>query len=307
MSKPVLHPEHMLIMGLLLIVLHAYGRLYRAKMRRWWRSFKAAKPRVWKPRGPDDCPQCREKISLSFFRPRTDVIPYAERKSPRGRKKTIATEGYTCPNQKCAYFGVVPEALHALVGNGKRGAQQIQYFRCQACHTNFSSRRCTPLYRLKTAEDKVIPVMMLLAEGCDMSVLVRCTPHAEQTISCWLERMGEHSRLLNQYFRNLALVFVQLDELYARVRQVGTMWLWLAIDPVSKILPALHLGKRTNDAAMVLAHDLQGRLEAGCVPTFTTDGLRGYFYALMVHFGAWFRPPRARQDHWQVSEKLLHG
>ncbi|MCP4359834.1 MAG: hypothetical protein GY796_17645 [Chloroflexi bacterium] len=119
--------------------------------------------------------------------------------------------------------------------------------------------------------------------------------------------------LHNQSFRNLALVYVQLDELYARVRQVGAMWLWLAIDPVSKILPALHLGKRTNDDAM--AHDLQGRLEAGCVPAFTTDGLRGYFYALTAHpsialrmyFGRWFRPPRARKDHWRVSDKLLHG
>ncbi len=132
MSKSMLRWEHILIIGLLLMALHAYGRFYRAEIRRRWRGFKAAKPRVWKPRGPDDCPQCREKIRLSFFRPRTDVIPYAERKSPRGAKKTIVTEGYACPNVECAYFGVISEALHALVGDGKRGQQQnIQYFKCR--------------------------------------------------------------------------------------------------------------------------------------------------------------------------------
>jgi hypothetical protein len=35
--------------------------------------------------------------------------------------------------------------------------------------------------------------------------------------------------------------------------------------------------------------------------------LRTYFYALTAHFGHWFRPDRARKDHWQVSDQLLHG
>ena len=43
------------------------------------------------------------------------------------------------------------------------------------------------------------------------------------------------------------------------------------------------------------------------MPAFTTDGLRAYFHAVTAHFGRWFRPPRARTDHWQVDENLLHG
>ena len=35
----------------------------------------------------------------------------------------------------------------------------------------FSSRLHTPLYRLKTAENRIVLVLMLLAEGCDISVL----------------------------------------------------------------------------------------------------------------------------------------
>jgi IS1 family transposase len=36
-----------------------------------------------------------------------------------------------------------------------------------------------------------------------------------------------------------------MDELYAKVKdEEKARWLWLAIDPVSKALPALHLGGR---------------------------------------------------------------
>ena len=103
---------------------------------------------------------------------------------------------------------------------------------------------------------------MLLAEGCDISVLVRCSKHCEATITRWLERAGKHSSLLhNRFFRDLVLIFVQMDELYCRVRRTGKMWLWLAIDPVTKILPSLHLGHRKNDDAMKLTHDLKMRVE----------------------------------------------
>jgi len=83
--------------------------------------------------------------------------------------------------------------------------------------------------------------------------------------------------------------------------------LWLAIDPISKALPALHLGRRRAEDAYALVHALKRRLHPACVPGFTTDGLRAYFHAITAHFGRWFRPPRARKDHGQVDEKPRHG
>ncbi len=84
-------------------------------------------------------------------------------------------------------------------------------------------------------------------------------------------------------------------------------WLWLAIDPVSKVIPSLHLGGRKSVDAYALVHDLEQRLDGGCVPAFTTDGLRGYFYSITSHFGHWWRPKRARKDHWRVDGDLLYG
>ncbi len=54
-------------------------------------------------------------------------------------------------------------------------------------------------------------------------------------------------------------------------------WLWLAIDPVSKVIPSLHLGGRT------------------------------YFYAITAHFGNCVRPSSVRKDHWHISDTLQHG
>jgi len=105
-------------------------------------------------------------------------------------------------------------------------------------------------------------VLWYLAEGVDISVLVRRTGHKEETLSQWLNRMGEHSaRVHDLIFRELELDLVQMDELYAKVRGTDeTRWLWLAIDPVNKIIPALHLGGRRATDAYALVHELKRHL-----------------------------------------------
>ena len=173
----------------------------------------------------------------------------------------------------------------------------------------FTSRVGTPLYYLKTSLERVERVLWFLAEGVDLSVMIRFTGHAYATIARWLNRMGSHSqRWHNQLLRNLIFVVLQLDELHTRVRGIASArWLWLAIDPVSKAIPSLHIGGRTKHDAFALAHDIKIRLRSGYIPAVLTDGLRTYFYAITAHVGSWFRSSRARKDHWCVSDELQHG
>ena len=296
----------LLLFGVLL--LKVTWERYAPRLRRRWQWVKARLPRRWKPGSPKDCPHCCQGLSLEPRPVQRAVEPYARCKSTRGRKKELPTAGFACLNPYCNYFGITDEQRHALVGNGKRGVRQdIQHFRCQCCRKEFSCRRNTPLYYLKTAPDRIEMVLWLLAEGVDISIMVRYTGHADSTITRWLERMGAHSTVLhNHYFQSLVLTFVQLDELHAKVR-TGVQWLWLAIDPVTKIIPSLHLGGRRQEDAYALLHDLHLRLDDDCVPAFTSDGLRSYFYAITAHFGSWFRPERARTDHWHVADNLLYG
>ena len=137
--------------------------------------------RLLKPRCPDDCPACRLTSTPSSGRgPASGAVqPWREVKSRRGAPKRVNTEGYACPNPQCRYCGITDAQVHALVGDGKHGhTEQIQTFRCQACHTTFSARRDTPLYRLKTPSQQVAMVLSALAEGLDPSAAERvfCKP-----------------------------------------------------------------------------------------------------------------------------------
>jgi transposase-like protein len=76
-----------------------------------------------------------------------------------------------------------------LFGDGKHvQAEPIQTFRCQACHTTFSARRHTPLYRLKTPSHQIAMVLTALAEGLDSSAAERIFGYRQATISTWLSR-----------------------------------------------------------------------------------------------------------------------
>ncbi len=88
------------------------------------------------------------------------------------------------------------------------------------------------------------------------------------------------------YFCNPQLPHLQLDELRTRLRSyTQVLWLWLAIDPITKLMPVLHLGPRTQNMAHMVIHSLRQILAPGCLPLFTSDGLNLYFYALTAHFG----------------------
>jgi transposase-like protein len=224
----------------------------------------------------------------------------------------VNTEGYACPNQQCAYCGITDAHIHALVGDGKHGrAERIQTFRCQACLTTFTARRHTPLYHLKPPSYYVAMVLSAIAEGLDPSAAERVFGYRQATITTWLSRAGEHAQTLHQHsFCNLQLPHVQLDELRTRLRScTQVLWLWLAIDPCTELLPVLYLGPRTQHAAHRVIHSLRLLLAPGCVPLFTSDGLNLYFYALTAHFGQWLQMVRRGRNvrRWQVEPSLIYG
>ena len=199
-----------------------------------------------------------------------------------------------------------------LFGDGKHGrAEQIQTFRCQACHTTFSARRDTPLYRLKTPSQQIAVVLSALAEGLDLSAAERVFGFRQATMTRWLIRAGGHAHTLHErFFRQLQIPHLQLDELRTRLRcATQVLWLWLVIDPTTKLLPVLHLGLRTQDAAHSVIHSLRHILAPGCLPLFTSDGLNLYFYALTAHFGHWLQVARRGRKilRWHVAEGLIYG
>ncbi len=234
---------------------------------------RSSLPRLLKSRTPDDCSACRlgSPPSLGGGTVSEPVRPWCEVKSRRGAPKRVNTEGFACPNHQCRYFSITDARVHALVGDGKHGrAEQIQTFRCQACRTTFSARRDTPLYRLKTPSHQIAVVLSALAEGLDSSEAPRVFGFRQATITNWLTRAGKHAQTLHERsFCHLWLPHLQLDELRTRLRCAQhVLWLWLVIDPCTKILPVLQMGPRTQHAAHRVIHSLRQVLAAFLPPSF---------------------------------------
>ena len=182
------------------------------------------------------------------------------RKGRGGPQKIISTQGYFCPNPECEYFCISDENIHALVGYGNHGKQElIQDFKCQACRKKFTSRKNTVLYRLKTQSWLIEKILWLLALGVDPSVLEEVFNVSEITIRTWLCRSGIQGKKLHErYMLELDLIHVQLDELWANMKRSNQdMWVWVVSDATTKIVPVIQVGARTQEMAYKIVHELK--------------------------------------------------
>jgi IS1 family transposase len=296
--------------------------LLQLRRKKWfvrWLSSLLSKPKVletpkirqMKPKSEKDCPLC-QKEEENEREPQAcpdTLIPWsAMKKGKGGRPKQSNTEGQACLEPD--YYGITDQSIHALVADGSHGKREKSGdLVCQACKEGFSRRRNTPLYRLKTPSEVVEKVMFLEAHGVETAVLEEVYQVRESTIRTWLARSGEHGRQLHDhFFRNLLLDLVQLDELWGHVkRSGGEVWVWTTTEVKTKIIPVLQVGERNQAMAYSILHELKSRLADGCVPIFSSDGLKHYFYAITAHFGFWHQPEGAKKPIWMVWPSLLYG
>lgn len=269
----------------------------------------ANEPRPLKPRSPQDCPVCRHPHPKPLWghAQKPGVGPWSQRKSPRGKHKEICTAGHACPNPECHYWGNTDPTFHALVGNGVRS--DIQQLKCQACGKRFSSRWGTALYRLQATAWDISRVLLAVNLGLSMADVQRLFGHSDTPLRLWLTRAGRPAENVHShFFRNLQIGHLQFDELYTTLRnKAHDVWVWVAFDPQTKLMPALRIGPRTQDLAHALVHTVTQVLALGWVPVCTSDGLNLYFYALTAPFGTWLSDPATGKPKWQVALALLYG
>ncbi len=212
---------------ILLILLCRAKQKWLRKLLRGKASAKSGsnpKPQVYRPKSEKDCPSCQAAlahgISLSPECQHAVLVAWEQIKGKGGPPKTICTEGYFCSNLSCRYYAISDQTIHALVGYGKQDENKsIQDLFCQACKTKFSSRKHTPLYRLKTHPDTVGQALHMLVLGTTVSMVEGILHVRESTVRTWLARSGEHGRKLHyHFFKDLELTHLQLDELWANVK-----------------------------------------------------------------------------------------
>lgn len=146
--------------------------------------------------------------------------------------------------------------------------------------------------------EKRTQIINLLVEGNSMRSTSRIADCSINTVTKLLIDVGAAcSEYQDVAMRNLTCKRIQCDEIwsfcYCKQKNVapehegvlghGDVWTWTAIDPVTKLVPAFMVGKRTAEYAEAFIGDLASRL-SGRVQ-LTTDGLKAYVEAVEGAFG----------------------
>jgi transposase-like protein len=210
----------------------------------------------------------------------------------------------------CEYYKDTDGTHHALRWDGMRNkGEATPSVECGACGSKHTLRLGTPLYQLKTGSERVALATHLAMTGMSIADISEVLGHSEETVTRWLKRGGLHSERLHEAtFKNLVVVHIPLDELVTKERRAGhRVWVWTAEEALSKAWLAWHVGQRTQADAHRVVHQVARRLAKGCVPIFSSDELRQYYYALTAHFGQWTQPEGKRRPVWQVLPEFLYG
>jgi IS1 family transposase len=256
------------------------------------------------------------------------AAPPARLHSPYGRPRTVATHHQFCPEPTCRYYGWVGRGN--LCANGHPGGGPWRQLSCVACGGYFLETHGTPLHGKRVPTELIVRVVASLAEGLGIRAVARVFEVDPNTVLAWLIDAADHLEAFSHaLLHDVQVNQVQLDELYAvlsavkagQMTEAGVIerlecsprWVWVAIDPVSKLLLAIDVGERTLAMAQRLVHQVVQGLAPGCVPLFLTDGFKEYTTALLTHLGQWVQPPRRQaigptpKPRWIPLPELLYA
>ena len=254
---------------------------------------------------------------------RPDPLPPTNR-----RPCAIDPSMHFCPHAGCAYRGW--RGLGNLRANGHPSGSPWRQLYCRSCKGYVLETHGTPLYGKRVAPDLLVWAVGALAEGLGIRAVARVFEVDPNTVLQWLVEAADHLTAFSQYFlHDVRVTQVQLDELYALLRAVkdgevseaeaikrlsrSPHWVWVAIDPVSKLLLTIDVGDRTLAMAQSVVHQVVQVLAPGCVPLFLTDGFKEYAAALLAHFGQWVQLPRrqapgpAPMPRWMPLPQLCYA
>jgi hypothetical protein len=273
-------------------------------------------------------PHCDACEHATDSRPQAPSVPPPRIVPPRGRRRQVDTSSHFCPNPACAYRGWV--GWGNLRANGHPSGGPWRQLLCVACRGYFLETLGTIFHGKRASVDLIVRVIACLAEGVGIRGTARVFEVDPNTVLQWLVEAAEQLRAFVQHFlHDIRVHQVQLDEVFALLSAVkagevsaaeaierlerSPQWVWVAMDPESKVLLALDVGSRTLALAQRVVHHVAQVLAPDCAPLFLTDGLREYVTALLTHYGHWVHPPRQRpqgpapKPRWMPLPQLLYA
>jgi len=182
-----------------------------------------------------------------------------------------------CPRPICLILGLL-FGITRVIGHGyqKNGEHR---WKCERCGHTFNRWTSTPLSGLRTNKDDVIRAIKAYVRGSSVSDIAYIFDVQDKTVENWIKRVSGHSRKLLEYLFDLRglldVTEIQLDELwtYKWTRKIKR-WVWIALDPVTKLWVAFHIGPRTKKQAKIFLGKVKKRVKLPKL--FTSDGLEAY-------------------------------
>jgi IS1 family transposase len=304
---------------------------------RFWRWGKAT-PLARKPPGLKRKPQpfagltCKPDCEVceqgARSHPWTPGAPPPRMTCARGRHRQVDTSSHFCPHAPCAYHGWV--GFGNLRANGHPNGRRWRQLVCLGCNGYFLETTGTPFHAKQIEPDKLVWAIAALAEGLGIRAVARVFEVDPNTVLTWLVEAAEHLEAFSRYFlHDVDVEQVQMDELFGLLSAVkdgeitkdeaikrlscSPHWVWVAMDPVSKLILTVDVGERTLAMAQRLVHQLTQVLAPDCAPLFLTDGFRDYLIALVTHYGRWIQPERRQgkgplpKPRWLPLPQLLYA
>lgn len=147
--------------------------------------------------------------------------------------------------------------------------------------------------------EKKLAVLSALTEGCSIRSISRMTGVHKKTIMKFLVEVGTRCQvMLDEKMRGIRCEAVECDEIWTFIQkkegvlkpeerqsnpELGDAYTYIALDPVSKVIPAFHVGKRDSVNTHRFIEDLSRRIEG---PTqVSTDAWGPYSPAIVRYFG----------------------
>jgi IS1 family transposase/transposase-like protein len=252
-----------------------------------------------------DCPACQQEAQ-SQPSASAPPAPPPRMTFTRGRHRHVDTTGHFCPQTTCSYHGRV--GWGNIRANGHPNGQRWRQLVCLGCKRHFLETPGTPFHGKQVEPDKLAWAIAALPEGLGIRAVARVFETAPNTILLWLVEAADHLKAFSRHFvHDLEVEQVQMDALFALLSAVkdgegseqlaikrlprSPQWVWVAMDPVCKLILAVDGGDRTLSMAQYLVHQITGVLAPPCAPLFLTDGFRAYLTALVTHDGRWMPLP----------------
>jgi IS1 family transposase len=240
----------------------------------------------------------------------------------------VDTSTHFCPNPDCAYRGWV--GWGNLRVNGHPSGGPWRQLLCVVCRRYFLETLGTLFHGKRASVELIVRVIACLAEGLGIRGTARVFEVDPNTVLQWLVEAAEQLRAFSRHaLHDVRVQQVQLDELFALLSAVkdgavsaaeaiarlerAPHWVWVAMDPESKLLLAIDVGNRTLAMAQRVVHQVAQVLAPDCAPLFLTDGFREYLTALLTHYGYWVQPERrqnkgpAPKPRWMPLPQLLYA